>query len=88
MRQADKRSWAPWLIGLVVAALVVWLVSALQGVLTPFVVAGILAYILNPLVEKLRHRGVSRPITAMLVMLFALALLALLLLIILPMLIN
>lgn len=88
MPQTEKRSWAPWLIGLAVATLVVWLVSALQSVLTPFVVAGILAYILNPLVEKLRHRGVSRPVAAMLVMLFALALLALLLLIIVPMLIN
>ena len=78
MPQTEKRSWAPWLIGLAVATLVVWLVSALQSVLTPFVVAGILAYILNPLVEKLRHRGVSRPVAAMLVMLFALALLALL----------
>lgn len=88
MPQTEKRPWTPWLVGLALTASVVWLVMALQSVLTPFVVAGILAYILNPLVEKLRSRGVARPLAAMLVMLFALLMLALLLLIIVPMLVT
>ena len=37
-----------------------WLVLALSDILTPFIVAAVLAYILNPLVEKLRDKGVSR----------------------------
>ncbi|MCP2040177.1 putative PurR-regulated permease PerM [Neisseria sp. HSC-16F19] len=75
----------PWVIAAAVVAVVLWLVLSLQTVLTPFVIAGILAYILNPLVEKLRARGLSRPLAAMSVMVITLLLLGLLLIIIVPM---
>ncbi|EGV35477.1 putative membrane protein [Neisseria weaveri ATCC 51223] len=82
------RGVKPWiLVGLVLAALV-WLLFALSNILTPFIVAAVLAYILNPLVEKLRAKGIKRGPGAMLVMVSTLLLLFALVLIIVPMLIN
>ncbi len=88
MLSVNKHPLLPWLVAAVAVVLFGWLLVSLQTVLTPFVVAGILAYILNPLVERLRRYGLSRPVAAMTVMLLALGVLALLLLIIVPMLIN
>lgn len=85
---SSAHPFRPWLIGAAVVIGVLWLVLSLQTVLTPFVVAAILAYILNPLVEKLRARGLSRPLSAMCVMVLTLLVLALLLLIIIPMLVT
>ncbi|EGV37775.1 AI-2E family transporter [Neisseria weaveri] len=88
MYQKKMRGVKPWiLVGLVLAALV-WLVFALSNILTPFIVAAVLAYILNPLVEKLRAKGIKRGPGAMLVMVSTLLLLFALVLIIVPMLIN
>lgn len=83
-----KRGLSPWIIGTVFFLAAGWLVYALSGILTPFVVAAVLAYILNPLVEKLRDRHISRGIASMLVMIFALLVLLALLLILIPMLIT
>jgi predicted PurR-regulated permease PerM len=58
----------------------------LRPILTPFVAAGILAYICNPMVQRLCVWKVSRTIAVVLVMGGLLLLLALLLLIILPLL--
>ena len=65
----------------------VWLFVALKSVLTPFVTAAVLAYILNPLTNKLAQR-MSRGKAAMLVMLFAFAIIIVLMMIVIPMLIN
>ncbi len=83
-----KRGLSPWIIGTVFFLAAGWLVYALSGILTPFVVAAVLAYILNPLVEKLRDRHISRGMASMLVMMFALLVLLALLLILIPMLIT
>ncbi|WP_051940749.1 AI-2E family transporter [Stenoxybacter acetivorans] len=88
MHKAMMQMLTPWLIGAAVLAAAGWLAIQLHTVLTPFVAAGILAYILNPLVEKLCAHRVSRSAASMLVMLFALGLLAALMLIIVPMFIN
>ncbi len=88
MYQAKKRGWNVWLMPLLVLAAVLWLVHALGNILTPFFVAAVLAYILNPLVEKLRRKGLKRGLASMVVMLFALLVLLALVLIIVPMLIN
>lgn len=88
MYQKKTRGAKPWIImGLVLASLV-WLLYALGDILTPFIVAAVLAYILNPLVEKLRRKGVKRGPASMLVMIFSLLVLLALVLIIVPMLIN
>ena len=78
----------PWIImGCVIAAFV-WLLYALGDILTPFIVAAVLAYVLNPLVEWLQKKRIKRGPASMMVMVFALLLLLSLMLIIVPMLIN
>ena len=88
MYQRKTRGIRPWMFGVGVLAAVVWLFYALGNILTPFIVAAVLAYILNPLVEKLRDKGMKRGLASMLVMIFSLLLLLALVLIIVPMLIN
>ncbi|WP_373823559.1 AI-2E family transporter, partial [Neisseria dentiae] len=88
MYRKKTRGGKPWLIAAAVAAVFVWLVYALGNILTPFIVAAVLAYILNPLVEKLRDKGMKRGLAAMVVMILSLAVIFALVLIIVPMLIN
>ena len=86
MYTKKKRGLSPWIIGTAFFLACGALVLALRDILMPFIVAAVLAYILNPLVEKLRDKGVPRGAASMLVMLFALLLLLALLLILVPML--
>ena len=83
-----KRAVMPWVICLLVVSAAFWLLHALSAIMTPFLVSAVLAYMLNPLVEKLRSYGVKRGLAAMLVMLLALLVLLALVLIIVPMLVN
>lgn len=68
------------------AVVVAWLAYLLSPILTPFVAAGILAYICNPLVQRLCVWKVPRTIAVVLVMGGLLLLFAMLLLIVLPLL--
>ena len=88
MYTKKKRGLSPWLPCAVFFIAASWLVLALRDILTPFIAAAVLAYILNPLVEKLRDKGVSRGPASMLVMMFALLILLALLLILIPMLLT
>ena len=88
MYKTKKRGWLPWVVGVSLLLAVVLLIVQMRDVLSPFVVAAVLAYILNPLVEKLCRHGVRRGAAAMLVMVFTLLLLVLLLLIVVPMLVQ
>lgn len=88
MYRTKKRGWRPWLIGLGLLLVSVWLVGQMREILSPFITAAVLAYILDPLVEKLNRRGVRRGLASMLVMVFALLMLCLLLLIVVPMLVQ
>ena len=72
-----------WLSFAVVVAVLIYLLSP---ILTPFVAAGILAYICNPLVQRLSVWKVPRWLAVVLVMGGLLMLFALLLLIVLPLL--
>ncbi|MFZ2541788.1 MAG: AI-2E family transporter [Gallionella sp.] len=72
-----------WLSFLVVAVLLLYLLSP---ILTPFVAAGILAYICNPLVQRLCAWKLPRTLAVVLVMCGLLLLFAVLLLIMLPLL--
>lgn len=60
----------------------------LAPILTPFIVAAVLAYILDPLVDKLRRFRINRARGSLWVMLFVFVLLVLLLLVIVPMLVS
>ena len=88
MYQKKARGVTPWLTAAAVLFAVGWLFVQLKEVLMPFAVAATLAYILNPLVEKLRNKGMKRGLASMLVMLFALAILFALILVIVPMLVS
>jgi len=72
-----------WLSFAVVAVVLMYLLSP---ILTPFVAAGILAYICNPLVQRLCAGKIPRTLAVLLVMSGLLLLFALLLLIMLPLL--
>jgi predicted PurR-regulated permease PerM len=72
-----------WLSLAVVVAVLMYLLSP---ILTPFVVAGILAYICNPLVQRLCVCKIPRTLAVLLVMSGLLLLFALLMLIMLPLL--
>jgi predicted PurR-regulated permease PerM len=75
-----QRQTATWVLLCAVLALFVWL---LAPVLTPFVVAAVLAYVLHPLVERLAARRVPRIVAVSLVEVAAIvAVLAVLLLIV------
>ncbi len=75
-----------------ITAIFAWLIYLLEPILTPFVVAAILAYICNPWVSKLsalklpRGWKLPRTLTALLVMLALVGMLTLLILIMLPLL--
>ena len=71
-----------------VIAAFIWLLYALVDVLTPFIVAAVLAYVLNPLVEWLQLKRIRRAPASMIIMALALLILLSLVLIIVPMLLN
>ncbi|QEY23243.1 AI-2E family transporter [Neisseria animalis] len=88
MYQKRARGAKPWIVMGAVIAGFVWLLYALGDILTPFIVAAVLAYVLNPLVEKLERRRFKRGLASMVVMVLSLAVLTALVLIIVPMLIG
>ncbi|MBU1237397.1 MAG: AI-2E family transporter [Gammaproteobacteria bacterium] len=69
----DHRLQTALWIGLVVAML--WLVALLGPILTPFLLAGILAYICNPLVDRLQGLRLPRTLAVLTVLLLLLAVL-------------
>ena len=88
MYQKKERGAKPWVIMACVVAAFIWLLYALGDVLTPFIVAAVLAYVLNPLVEWLQLRRIRRAPASMIIMALALLILLALMLIIVPMLLN
>ena len=79
----DRLQAALWL-GL--AAGILWLLFALSPILTPFLLAGILAYICAPLVDRLTRLRLPRPLAVLTVLTLLALLLVLLGLIVLPLL--
>ena len=75
--------WLPWLVAALVFG---WLVSLLSPILTPFAVAAALAYLGDPLVDRLEHVGMSRTLAVILVFLLMTLLLVGLLLVLIPLL--
>ena len=88
MYQKKARSVKPWIIMACVIAAFIWLLYALGDVLTSFIVAAVLAYVLNPLVEWLQLKRIRRVPASMIIMALALLILLSLVLIIVPMLLN
>jgi predicted PurR-regulated permease PerM len=57
-----RRQMTFWLAALVVFVLLLWLLSQ---ILLPFVAGLVIAYLLNPLVDRLEHVGVNRLVAAL-----------------------
>ncbi|MBI4810788.1 MAG: AI-2E family transporter [Ignavibacteriales bacterium] len=70
-----------WLVGLL---FIVWLSSSLIGVLTPFILAFFLAYILNPLVDILEKKNIPRWTSSLTIMLVLIGLVTLFFMLIMP----
>jgi predicted PurR-regulated permease PerM len=66
------------------ALTLVWLLAATDTLLAPFILSLVLAYILDPLVDRFEARGVSRSIAVMLILLPAIALLGVAFLLLIP----
>ncbi|OJV46810.1 MAG: hypothetical protein BGO28_04205 [Alphaproteobacteria bacterium 43-37] len=65
-------------------ALIIGFVYFLQGILAPFIIAGILAYAFNPLAKKLGKYSISRPTASIIIVVLILTFLALLIIWIAP----
>ncbi|HRN61636.1 MAG TPA: AI-2E family transporter [Luteimonas sp.] len=68
-----------------VAVAVLWLISQLGPILTPFVLAALLGWLGDPLVDRIQRSGRSRPLAVTLVYALMLVLLVLVLLVLVPM---
>jgi predicted PurR-regulated permease PerM len=77
---ASPQLWA-WIAITLAAGVLIWLLSP---ILAPFLFGAILAYILNPLVERLTNRRFPRVLAVLLVMAIALSLMVALVLIVVP----
>ncbi|MCE8015383.1 AI-2E family transporter [Halomonas sp. MCCC 1A17488] len=79
-----RREW--WILGGVVA--VVWLLFQLETMLMPFIAGMILAYLCDPLADRLERLGLSRMLAVCAVFLLMTILLAIALLILIPLLMQ
>ena len=71
----DPGRISAWAHGLIVAGLIVVLLIAGREILEPLVIAALLAFILSPLIRRLRQWGVWRAPSVVLTVLFALSVL-------------
>ena len=85
MLPSDRLATALW-IG--VGLLFLWLLAALSPILAPFMLAAVLAYICNPLVERMTRAGVPRLAAVIAMLLLLGGLFSGLLLILLPLLVE
>jgi predicted PurR-regulated permease PerM len=76
-----QRQTTTWIALSLLGALVVWL---LAPVLTPFIIAAVLAYVLHPLVERLARRRVPRVVAVTLIELTAIVIALAVVLLIVP----
>jgi predicted PurR-regulated permease PerM len=83
---ADTPEFKRWLPHLVAAAIGAWLLYLLTPILAPFLTAAALAYLCDPLVDRLQGRRVNRTLATLLVLSGLLALFVLLVLILAPLL--
>ncbi|MDC7705956.1 AI-2E family transporter [Vogesella sp. LYT16W] len=86
--ERSRTNYLPWLIVAITLAGAVWLLDRLSAVLTPFVTAVVLAYILDPAVDYLQKHGLSRILSLVCVMFTGFFAILALLLIVIPMLVS
>ena len=54
-------------MGIVIAAAVIWFLIEIRGILLPFALAFALSYVMAPLVDRLEGRGLSRPLSILVI---------------------
>lgn len=82
-RMTESKRW--WALFLVIACVVLYYLFALLApVLTPFLIAAFLAYMTDPMVDRLERRGLSRTLASVIVFTALMLFLLLLLLILIP----
>jgi predicted PurR-regulated permease PerM len=62
----------------------IWFASSISSLLVPFVISLVLAYVMNPIVERFERWGVPRWVTSMILILFLLGLIMLFFFLVLP----
>lgn len=72
------------LLGIAGILTLLWLLAATGTLLAPFVLAAVLAYILDPLADVIEARGVSRPVAVLLIMVPSIVVLGVAVLILIP----
>ena len=83
-----KRTWLTYLLVALFLAFLFVFFHYLAPILSPFIIAAVLAYILDPFVDKLRRFRINRARGSLWVMLLVFTLLVILLLVIVPMFIS
>ena len=58
--EASLLAWPRWLWALVAGLLVIWSLYRVRGILLPFVMGAVIAYLLNPGIDALQRRGWRR----------------------------
>ncbi|MFB3881031.1 MAG: AI-2E family transporter [Armatimonadota bacterium] len=53
-------AWPKWLSGLIGVLLVIWLLYQVRGILLPFILGAVIAYLLNPGIARIERRGTPR----------------------------
>ncbi len=76
-----RRQIAFWVGALAIFVLLLWLLS---GVLLPFVAGAAIAYLLNPLVDRIERLGVNRLVAALFIIAIAVAIFVLIVLLVAP----
>ena len=72
------------MIQLAIGFLVLWVLYSLLGILAPFIIAYLLAYILNPLVSTLNKKGMPRWVSSLLVVFGLIGVVVALVLVVMP----
>ncbi len=62
----DARSLSRLIIGILIVAVVLWLVYLLRQVMTPVFIALLFAYLLDPLMDRFERRGINRTLAILL----------------------
>jgi predicted PurR-regulated permease PerM len=79
----DKKP-VPFFMGAVSVIFLIWFLLESRGVLTPFILAFVLAYLFNPLVTRMEKIKFRRWLSSLLIVLLSLALLATMMIFLLP----
>ncbi|MBP6345338.1 MAG: AI-2E family transporter [Neisseriaceae bacterium] len=88
MYRRRNQALMPWVVFGLVLFVFILLITKIKGILTPFVVGAIFAYILSPFVTKLTKRRIKRTPAVLLVLLMAVIVVALFVAIVVPMLVH